>query len=288
MKTLRGSVRDSRVSQPLPRGPEPSSRARTRAPGPPADRLRRRLLRLYAELSTHFGPQHWWPGNSPLEVAVGAILTQNTAWSNVERARAQLKARRLLNARRLHALSLAELAWLIRSSGTYRIKARRLKAFMDFLWTRFAGRLARMALAPLAELRGELLAVPGIGRETADAILLYAVGRPVFVVDAYTRRVLGRHRLIGSRAGYEELRALFERHLPGDPALFNEYHALLVAVGKRYCRGQPQCERCPLRFDLRGRPPHPYRTGPPRPPPRSGRQVALRRSELPPSALALP
>lgn len=219
----------------------------------PVDPLRRRLLRLYWALFRRFGPQRWWPAKTPLEVAVGAILTQNTAWSNVERALERLAARRLLDPRRLRALSQAELARLIRPSGTYRIKAQRLKAFLDFLWERFNGRVERLKTAPLEELRSGLLSVPGIGPETADSILLYAAGRPIFVVDAYTRRVLARHRLVPPDIAYEPLRAVFERHLPSDPALFNEYHALLVAVGKRYCRSRPRCESCPLRFDLKGR-----------------------------------
>jgi endonuclease-3 related protein len=221
----------------------------------PVDPLRRRLLRLYWALFRRFGPQRWWPAKTPLEVAVGAILTQNTAWSNVERALERLAAQRLVDPRRLRALSQVELARLIRPSGTYRIKAQRLKAFLDFLWERFNGRVERLKKAPLEKLRSALLSVPGIGPETADSILLYAAGRPIFVVDAYTRRVLARHRLVPPDIGYEPLRAVFERHLPSDPALFNEYHALLVAVGKRYCRSRPLCESCPLRFDLKGRPP---------------------------------
>jgi endonuclease-3 related protein len=186
---------------------------------------------------------------------VGAILTQNTAWSNVERALATLRARRLLTAARLSALPPGRLAGLIRSSGTFRVKARRLRALLRYLRTRHDGSLDRMSRAPLDEIRRELLAVPGIGPETADSILLYAIGRPVFVVDAYTRRVLSRHRLLPHDVGYEEIRAFFERHLPNDPRLFNEYHALLVAVGKEYCRRRPRCAECPLRFDLRGKPP---------------------------------
>ena len=186
---------------------------------------------------------------------MGAILTQNTAWSNVERALAALRARRLLTVARLSALPPGRLAGLIRSSGTFRVKALRLRAFLRYLRIRHGGSLGRMSRAILDELRRELLGVPGIGPETADSILLYALGRPVFVVDAYTRRVLSRHRLLRREAGYEEVRAFFERHLPSDPRLFNEYHALLVAVGKVYCRSRPHCAECPLRFDLRGRPP---------------------------------
>ncbi len=186
---------------------------------------------------------------------MGAILAQNTAWGNVERALAALRAQRLLTPARLGALGARSLSRLIRSSGTFRVKARRLRAFLDYLGERYRGSLRLMANAPLASLRRELLAVPGIGPETADSILLYALGRPVFVVDAYTRRVLARHRLLSPEADYEAVRAFFERHLPSDPRLFNEYHALLVAVGKQYCRNRPRCEACPLRFDLRGKPP---------------------------------
>lgn len=168
---------------------------------------------------------------------------------------AALRAGGLLAPERLRGLSEARLARLIRASGTFNTKARRLRAFVDFLWTRYGGALRRMAAVPLPALRRELLSIRGIGPETADAILLYAVGRPVFVADAYTRRILARHRLVPPRIPYEPLRAFLERHLPQDPALFNEYHALLVAVGKAYCRSRPRCEACPLRFDLRGRPP---------------------------------
>ncbi len=186
---------------------------------------------------------------------MGAVLAQNTAWRNVEHALAALRSRGLLNPARLAALPLGRLAELIRPSGYFRVKALRLRAFLGYLRRRYHGSLNLMSRAPLDRLRGELLAVPGIGPETADSILLYALGRPVFVVDAYTRRVLSRHRLLPHEADYEEARAFFERHLPSDRRLFNEYHALLVAVGKQYCRSRPHCEECPLRFDLRGKPP---------------------------------
>lgn len=187
---------------------------------------------------------------------MGAILTQNTAWANVERALAALKSRGLLTPARLGVLPVPRLARLIRPSGTYRVKARRLSAFLAFLRRRCRGDLSRLVVAPLDALRSELLGVSGLGPETADSILLYALGRPVFVVDAYTRRVVARHFLLSPGAGYEEVRLFFERHLPSDPRLFNEYHALLVAAGKQYCRSRPRCDKCPLRFDLRGSPPH--------------------------------
>jgi endonuclease-3 related protein len=168
---------------------------------------------------------------------------------------AALRARGLLAPARLAAVAEEELASVIRSAGTYRVKARRLHAFTTWLLARFGGRFDGVRRAPLAALRRELLGVAGLGPETVDAILLYAAHRPVFVADAYARRVLARHRLLPPAAGYEEARAFLEAHLPSDPALFNEFHALLVAAGKAHCRSVPLCDTCPLRPDLAGRPP---------------------------------
>jgi endonuclease-3 related protein len=224
-------------------------------PGPPHDPLKARLLRLHRALERRFGPQAWWPGRTAFEIAAGAILTQHTAWINAARALAVLRRRRLLTARAVTGLAEPELASAIRASGTYRLKARRLQAFARWFLVRFHGTFAAMRRAPLGPLRRELTTVSGLGPETADAILLYAAGRPVFVADAYTRRVLVRHRLLPADSRYERARALMEAHLPSDPALFNEFHALIVAVGKRHCRAVPRCVGCPLRFDLRGRPP---------------------------------
>jgi len=217
--------------------------------------MKKRLLRLYSALHVRYGPQGWWPARSAFEVAVGAVLTQHTAWPGVARAIGNLHAARRLEARRLAALSPAALGRLIRPAGTWRLKARSLLALTRFLLDRAGGRPERLRGAPLAPLRRDLLAVPGIGPETADAILLYAAGRPVFVADAYTRRVLWRHRIVPRQGDYETLRHFLEGHLPGDPALFNELHALLVAVAKAHCRARPSCEGCPLAFDLRGRRP---------------------------------
>lgn len=216
---------------------------------------RLRLLRLYGALHARYGPQGWWPARSRFEVAVGAVLTQHTAWPGVERAIDNLRAARRLGPRRLARLALPRLGRLIRPAGTWRLKARRLHALAAFFLARGGGRLDRLRGVPLETLRAQLLAVPGIGPETADAILLYALGRPVFVADAYTRRVLSRHRIVPADIGYEELRRGVERRLPSDPTLFNELHALLVAVAKSHCRAQPHCQGCPLRFDLRGRRP---------------------------------
>ena len=238
-------------------GIESVPRRRGRAPGPPRDRVKARLLRLYSALRRRFGPQHWWPGRSPFEIAVGAVLTQHTAWINAAHAIGALRARRLLVATRIAALDVGSLSRVIRPAGTPRVKAHRLLALTRWILRRVDGRLQRMRTMELGPLRAELLAIPGLGPETADAILLYAVGRPVFVADAYARRVLARHRLIDPRAGYEEVRRWLEVHLPSDPDLFNEFHALLVAVGKSNCRSRPRCEGCALRFDLRGRRPAP-------------------------------
>jgi endonuclease-3 related protein len=221
----------------------------------PAPR-RRRLLRLYDRLHRRYGPQHWWPARSRFEIVVGAILTQNAAWRNAERAIARLRAAGALDLRAVLALPPARIATLLRPSGTFRVKAQRLRAFARHVAVHHGARLARLLALPLPVLRAELRGVPGIGPETADAITLYAAGRPIFVVDAYTTRILARHRLVAPDADYAAVQTLLMSHLPHDPALFNEYHALLVRVGKEHCGARPRCEGCPLRFDLRGRPPH--------------------------------
>ncbi len=201
----------------------------------------------YRALFAALGPQHWWPARTPFEVIVGAILTQNTAWVNVERALANLRREQLLTPLALERVSVARLARLIRPSGYFRQKAKKLKAFLRFLRKEHGGSLKRMFHTPTAELREKLLRVHGIGPETADSILLYAGNHPVFVVDAYTKRILERHGLAGEKAGYEDVRRLFEQNLPGDTRLYNEYHGLLVNVGKNWCRARsPRCDTCPL------------------------------------------
>lgn len=197
-----------------------------------------------------YGPQHWWPARTPTEVVVGAILTQNTAWRNVEKAIENLRRADALDWRRLRDLPAEELAELIRPAGTYQVKTRRLKAFTTWFWQTYDGDLDRMFAAGVATLREQLLSVSGIGRETADAIILYAGNLPTFVVDAYTARILRRHGLIDESADYDEIKDLFESSLPADATYFNEYHALLVQVGKLHCRPRPRCDACPLaRFE---------------------------------------
>ena len=203
-------------------------------------------MRIYDALFAHFGPQHWWPARTPFEVAVGAILTQNTNWGNVERAIANLRKARCLSARGLYRIDEARLAELLRPSGYFRVKARRLKAFVETLVERHGGSLKRLFALGLDDARRELLSVNGIGPETADSILLYAGGLVTFVVDAYTKRVMTRHRVAPADASYDDLKRLFEESLPPDTALFNEYHALLVMTGKHYCKPRPLCADCPL------------------------------------------
>jgi endonuclease-3 related protein len=190
-----------------------------------------------------------------VEVVVGAILTQGTAWVNVERAITRLRAARALDMGRLHAMPRGRLAGLVRPAGYFRVKAGRLRAFVRHVMRRHDGRLRAFLRGPLPALRAELLSIPGIGPETADSILLYAAGRPVFVVDTYTRRILARHRIAARDVDYARLQRLFMANLPHDPALFNEFHALFVRLAKEHCRATPRCEGCPLRFDLQGRPP---------------------------------
>ena len=204
------------------------------------------LMAIYDKLYSFYGPQHWWPGDTPFEVAVGAILTQNTNWSNVEKAIGNLKEHKMLDARVIHQMPIDQLASIIRPSGYYNIKAQRLRAFIDYLVGSYGGSMARMKKGGTEKLRNELLAVNGIGQETADSILLYALGKPVFVIDAYTKRVLLRHGLMDMNASYEECRQLFHVELDEDVRLFNEYHALLVRVGKEYCRPMQRCAGCPL------------------------------------------
>ena len=248
----------------------------------PDEQIRSYFRTLYAA----WGHQHWWPAQSPFEVIVGAYLTQNTSWTNVERTMERLREAGILSVSGIRRTPLRKLEGLIRSSGYFRQKAQRLKMFVKFLDQRYGGSLGRMFAQPTARLREELLTLNGVGPETADSILLYAGNHPSFVVDAYTRRILERHGLVDAAASYDEIRELFERalrplseealecapvsrnaprgscHLPSrmstaqrdaDVQLFNEMHGLIVGVGKNYCKkSQPDCERCPLKKFLPG------------------------------------
>jgi endonuclease-3 related protein len=208
--------------------------------------LHNELLEIYEKMNRYFGDLKWWPGDGPFEVMVGAILTQNTAWTNVEKAIAALKNKDLLYPQALLRLADEDLAELIRPSGYYRLKASRLKSFLRFFTENYFGNVKTIQQEDLWVLRERLLGVWGIGRETADSILLYACEKPVFVVDAYTKRILYRHHLIAKDLTYEEVQALFMQNLPHDRSLFNQFHALLVNTGKHFCRKIPDCAGCPL------------------------------------------
>jgi endonuclease III related protein len=252
----------------------------------PAEEIRN----YYTTLSVAWGAQHWWPAETQFEVIVGAYLTQNTAWTNVERALANLRRANLLSVEGIRAVRLRQLQRLIRPSGYFRQKAARLKTFVAFLDDRYEGSLAEMFSQPTEKLREELLSLNGIGPETADSILLYAGNHPVFVVDAYTRRILGRHAILPENTDYEEIRQLFQislepvttaerglsevreyleagirgaahppsamstAHRSALTQIYNEMHGLIVGVGKNYCRkSKPTCEECPLQRFLPGK-----------------------------------
>lgn len=204
------------------------------------------LRRVYSLLLERFGHAGWWPGETPFEVCVGAVLVQNTSWKNVEKALRVLRSRGLLEFAALHALTATDLAPLVRSSGFFRVKAARLRALVDFIGSRFGGRVEAMRHEEPRRLRAALLEVPGVGRETADSIVLYAAGLPLFVVDAYTRRVFARLGLVSGAEDYDEVQRFFMDRLPADAALYNDFHAQIVTLGKDVCRSRPLCETCPL------------------------------------------
>jgi endonuclease-3 related protein len=206
----------------------------------------RTLHKIYSKLFTAFGPQHWWPGETAFEVAVGAILTQNTNWGNVEKAIGNLKKEGLLDAGHLRRMPARQLAGLIRPAGYFNIKAARLKNFIELLATRYGGSMRKMKSEDETTIRERLLSVNGIGPETADSIILYALGKPVFVIDAYTKRVLSRHGIMKRDSSYDDFQGLFHSALERDPVLYNEFHALFVRLAKENCRTKPICEGCPL------------------------------------------
>ena len=204
------------------------------------------LSDIFERLFEEYGPQHWWPGQTAFEIVVGAILTQNTNWSNVEKAIENLRKHDLLCCEKLTALPQEQLAELIRPAGYFNIKAKRLKNFLHWLDDCYGQDLGALERLSTGSLREQLLDINGIGPETADSICLYAFGKPIFVVDAYTARVFGRHGLLEPGSDYEQIQQLFMSHLESDVALFNEFHALIVQVGKNHCKPKPRCSGCPL------------------------------------------
>uniref|UniRef100_A0A7C4U7X3 Endonuclease III domain-containing protein n=1 Tax=candidate division WOR-3 bacterium TaxID=2052148 RepID=A0A7C4U7X3_UNCW3 len=205
-----------------------------------------KIRKIYEILFKRFGEQHWWPGETDFEIIVGAILTQGTNWKNVEKSINNIKERGLLELEKFKNLSIEEIRELIKPSGFFNVKAKRLKNFLNEFSRRFRS-IDEMKTMERDELRKYLLSIKGIGKETADSIILYALKKPIFVVDAYTRRILVRHNIIKGDEDYEYIRRLFEDNLPDDEKLFNEYHALLVKLGKEYClKKKPLCSECPL------------------------------------------
>ncbi len=204
------------------------------------------LTEIYQTLLNKFGPQHWWPGETPFEVIIGAILTQQTSWNNVEKAINNLKKKDLIDLKKLHDIENEKLEELIRSSGYYRQKTKKLKTFMNFLWNNYDGKLEKLFDQSIHQLREELLSINGIGKETADSIILYATNKPIFVIDAYTIRMVNRLG-ITQKKDYEKLQELFQKNLPINVQLFNEFHALIVQLGKNYCKKKPKCNECPLK-----------------------------------------
>lgn len=210
-------------------------------------KIAERLLEIYEKLYSFYGPQCWWPGDTAFEITVGAILTQNTNWKNAEKAIKNLKDAKTLSAKALHAMQPEKIALLIKPAGYFNIKTKRLKAFVDFLVDNYGGSMKQMKKEDMETIRKKLLGVYGIGPETADSILLYAIGKPIFVIDAYTKRVLSRHGILNYNASYDEYQSLFHYYLDEDVQLFNEYHALFVRAGKDYCGPKPICAECPLK-----------------------------------------
>ena len=203
------------------------------------------LLKIYDKLLNHFGNQNWWPADTKFEVIVGAILTQQTSWKNVEKSIKNLKENNALEPKKLFNLPVKTLEVLIRPSGFFKVKSKRLRNFLEFFVGNYDGNLDKMFELPLNNLRENLLSVNGVGPETCDSIILYAGNKPVFVVDAYTKRLCERYPIMKSKK-YEEVRVFFEKNLPKDVNLFKEFHALIVELGKKYCKTKPTCEKCPL------------------------------------------
>lgn len=201
---------------------------------------------MYQRLYEEYGPQYWWPGETPFEIALGAILTQNTAWRNVEKAISAARANGVLSAAGLYSLPKKRLEELLRPSGYFRVKATRVRAFLKFLQESADGSVEGLRRLRTPILRKKLLSVKGLGPETVDSILLYSLNRTVFVVDAYTRRILSRHALLKGNEPYDEIRSLFQSHLPRSRKLYNEFHALFVRLGHTRCRPSPDCAGCPL------------------------------------------
>ena len=211
--------------------------------------ITQRLIKIYSKLLDNYGEQHWWPADNKLECAIGAILTQNTSWKNVEKAIVNIKSAMDITVENLSAISADELSVLIRPSGFYKLKAKRIKGLLEFILNEYHGNIENMEHQNTITLRSGLLSVNGIGPETADCILLYALNKPVFVIDKYTYRFLYRHGLVERETNYKEMQDLFMENLENRSDLFGEFHALIVEVGKNHCKKKAICEDCPINFD---------------------------------------
>lgn len=211
-----------------------------------------KIKEFYTKLIRHYGPQGWWPAESRLECIIGAILTQNTSWKNVEKALKNLKNNDLINFNNLLRISLPELAEIIRPSGYYNLKATRLKNFVEFIKENYDSKIENMLNEKTTVIRKKLLLINGIGSETADTIILYALEKPVFVVDRYTYRIFNRHHLITEKTSYEDIQKLFTDSIEQKTQIYNEFHALIVRLGKDHCKKSPKCSGCPLEYDLEG------------------------------------
>jgi endonuclease III related protein len=213
--------------------------------------ISQRLLRIFEALLMSFGKRYWWPGESQLEIALGAILTQNTAWSNVEKAIQNLRNKSLLDVKKLYEIDTAYLGEIIKPSGFFNIKSKRLKNFVKLLYEEYSENINNLEKMENKALRKLLLSIDGIGFETADSIMLYALNKPIFVVDAYTKRFLKNHKIYSNSLDYHEIQNFFMDNLPHDIYLFNEFHALIVYLCQHYCKKMPNCTRCPLQNELR-------------------------------------
>jgi len=211
--------------------------------------MQKTLLKIYQSLYNHFGPLDWWPGSTPFEIIIGAILTQNTSWINVEKAIMNLKEENLLHPQKLYLMEEKKLALLIKPSGYFNVKAKRLKNFLKFFIENYDGSSKKMFLENSEKLRNNLLAINGIGAETADSILLYAGNKPFFVVDAYTKRIFSRHHLISKNDSYYQVQEFFIKNIPKNVELYNEFHAQIVMLGKSICTSKnPKCSICPINY----------------------------------------
>jgi endonuclease-3 related protein len=206
-----------------------------------------KIFKIYKILYNYYGSQHWWPADTEFEVIVGAILTQNTTWHNVEKALGNLKRENLLSVKKLAHIPMIKLRRLIKSSGYYNVKAKRIKAMLNFLIKEYDGNIRKIKKQNIRILRSQLLSVDGIGKETADSILLYALDKPVFVIDAYTKRIFSRHSYFKIDTPYSSVQTLFVKNLPRSIKIYNEFHALLVRLAKDYCRTIPICQECPIK-----------------------------------------